>query len=80
MLLDGRQLPVPQRLKVGDGLDQYTVTALVADTVYTLSIEGNGGIMAGGPTTDAPDPMAEHPADAAVDKTGGTVAGADCGL
>jgi serine/threonine protein phosphatase PrpC len=32
VLLDGRQLPVPPRLKVGDALDQYTVTALVADT------------------------------------------------
>ena len=28
----GRQLPVPQRLKVGDTLDGYTITALVADT------------------------------------------------
>lgn len=32
VLLDGRQLPVPGRLKVGDALDGYTVTALVADT------------------------------------------------
>jgi serine/threonine protein phosphatase PrpC len=32
VLLDGRQLPPPPRLKVGDTLDQYTVTALVADT------------------------------------------------
>ncbi|HEY8356807.1 MAG TPA: serine/threonine-protein kinase, partial [Ramlibacter sp.] len=32
VLLDGRQLPVPPRLKVGDVLDGYTVTALVADT------------------------------------------------
>jgi serine/threonine protein phosphatase PrpC len=32
VLLDGRQLPVPPRLKVGDTLDQYTVTVLVADT------------------------------------------------
>ena len=31
-LLQGRQLPVPQRLKVGDRLDTYTVTAAVADT------------------------------------------------
>jgi len=31
-LLQGRQLPVPPRLKVGDRLDGYTVTALVADT------------------------------------------------
>lgn len=31
-LLRGRQLPVPPRLKVGDVLDGYTVTALVADT------------------------------------------------
>jgi hypothetical protein len=27
-----RQLPVPQRLKVGDALDGYTITAMVADT------------------------------------------------
>lgn len=32
VLLDGRALPVPPRLKVGEALDQYTVTALVADT------------------------------------------------
>jgi serine/threonine protein phosphatase PrpC len=32
VLLGGRQLPVPARLKVGDTLDHYTVTALVADT------------------------------------------------
>ena len=32
VLLQGRQLPVPPRLKVGDTLDGYTVTALVADT------------------------------------------------
>ena len=31
-LLQGRQLPVPPRLKVGDRLDAYTVTAAVADT------------------------------------------------
>ncbi len=31
-LLRGRRLPVPPRLKVGDVLDGYTVTALVADT------------------------------------------------
>jgi len=31
-LVQGRQLPVPPRLKVGDRLDQYTVTALVANT------------------------------------------------
>jgi len=31
-LVGARQLPVPQRLKVGDGLDGYTITALVADT------------------------------------------------
>jgi hypothetical protein len=53
-------------------------TALVAGTVYTLSIEGNGGIMAGGPSGGAPSPTAEHPADAVVDKTGGTTAGAVC--
>ena len=53
-------------------------TALVAGTVYTLSIQGNGGIMAGGPTTDAPSPTASEPADSAVDKTGGTVAGSPC--
>ena len=32
VLLDGRQLPVPPRLKIGDTLDGYTVTALLADT------------------------------------------------
>jgi serine/threonine protein phosphatase PrpC len=32
VLLDGRLLPVPPRLKVGDVLDGYTVTAAVADT------------------------------------------------
>ena len=31
-LLQGRQLPVPPRLNVGDRLDAYTVTAAVADT------------------------------------------------
>jgi serine/threonine protein kinase len=31
-VLVGGQLPVPGRLKVGDTLDQYTITALVADT------------------------------------------------
>ena len=31
-LLQGRQLPAALRLKVGDALDGYTVTALVADT------------------------------------------------
>jgi hypothetical protein len=31
-LLQGRQLPVPGRLKVGDRLDGYTITAQVADT------------------------------------------------
>ncbi len=31
-LLQGRQLPVPPRLKVGDRLDAFTVTALVANT------------------------------------------------
>jgi len=32
VLLAGRQLPAPPRLRVGQTLDQYTVTALVADT------------------------------------------------
>ncbi|HSV81212.1 MAG TPA: bifunctional protein-serine/threonine kinase/phosphatase [Ramlibacter sp.] len=32
VLLDGRQLPVPPRLKIGDTLDQFTITGLVADT------------------------------------------------
>jgi serine/threonine protein phosphatase PrpC len=32
VLLHGRHLPVPPRLRVGDTLDGYTVTALVADT------------------------------------------------
>jgi serine/threonine protein phosphatase PrpC len=32
VLLQGRQLPAAPRLKVGDALDGYTVTALVADT------------------------------------------------
>jgi serine/threonine protein phosphatase PrpC len=31
-LLQGRQLPVPPRLRVGDVLDGYTVTGVVADT------------------------------------------------
>jgi len=31
-LLQGRQLPAPPRLKVGDRLDGYTITALVANT------------------------------------------------
>jgi serine/threonine protein phosphatase PrpC len=31
-LLQGRQLPVPPRLKVGDRLDAFTVTALVSNT------------------------------------------------
>jgi serine/threonine protein phosphatase PrpC len=31
-LVQGRQLPAPPRLKVGDQLDGYTVTALVANT------------------------------------------------
>jgi hypothetical protein len=53
-------------------------TALVAGTVYTLSMAGDGGIAAGGPSGGAPSPTAEHPADAVVDKTGGTTAGAAC--
>ena len=32
VLMHGRLLPVPPRLKVGDTLDGYTVTALLADT------------------------------------------------
>lgn len=32
VLVHGRQLPVPGRLKVGDPLDHYTITAVVADT------------------------------------------------
>lgn len=32
VLLGGRQLPVPPRLKVGQVLDAYTITAVVADT------------------------------------------------
>lgn len=32
VLLGARQLPVPARLKVGDALDGFTITALVADT------------------------------------------------
>jgi len=31
-LVQGRQLPAPPRLKVGDRLDQFTITALVANT------------------------------------------------
>lgn len=31
-LVRSRQLPVPAKLKVGDHLDRYTITALVADT------------------------------------------------
>jgi serine/threonine protein phosphatase PrpC len=32
VLLDGRHLPVPPRLRIGEVLDGYTITALVADT------------------------------------------------
>lgn len=32
VLLDGRQLPVPGRLKAGDRLDGYVITSLVADS------------------------------------------------
>lgn len=54
-------------------------TALKAGVVYTLSIKGNGGILAGGPSGGAPSPTASHPADnAPEDKTGGTTAGASC--
>jgi hypothetical protein len=61
------------------GLSQVAEqTALTAGVVYTLSIKGNGGIMAGGPTMAAPSPTASEPADAVVDKTGGTAAGAAC--
>ncbi len=35
-LLRSQQLPVPQRLKVGEAIDGYVVTALVADTVVHL--------------------------------------------
>ena len=53
-------------------------TALTAGVVYTLTIKGNGGIMAGGPSGGAPSPAASEPADAVVDNTGGSVAGATC--
>jgi len=46
-LLRGRRLPVPPRLKVGDMLDGYTVTALVADTgvhrLYQARASGSAG-------------------------------------
>lgn len=53
-------------------------TALTASVVYTLTIKGNGGLMAGGPSGGAPSPAATEPADEAVDKTGGTTVGAVC--
>ena len=41
----GRRLPVPARLKVGDVLDAYTITALVADTgvhrLYQARVTGS---------------------------------------
>ncbi len=47
VLLDGRQLPVPGRLRVGDRLDGYTVTAVVADTgvhrIYQARVDDGGG-------------------------------------
>lgn len=53
-------------------------TSLTAGVVYTLSLKGNGLILAGGPSDGAPSPTASEPEDAVVDNTGGTVAGATC--
>ena len=53
-------------------------TALVAGRTYTLSLDGDGGIMAGGPSGGAPSPTASEPAEVVEDKTGGTTAGAAC--
>ena len=53
-------------------------TALVAGRTYTLTIEGNGGILAGGPSGGAPSPSATEPADAVEDKTNGVAAGSAC--
>lgn len=53
-------------------------TALTAGIVYTLTIKGNGGIMAGGPSGGAPSPTATEPAATVTDETGGTTPGATC--
>jgi serine/threonine protein phosphatase PrpC len=49
-LVQGRQLPVPPRMKVGDRLDQYTITALVANTgvhrLYQARIAGTQELVA----------------------------------
>ena len=49
-LIQGRQLPVPPRLKVGDRLDAYTVTAAVADTgvhrLYQARVTGTQELVA----------------------------------
>ena len=49
-LIQGRQLPVPPRLKVGDRLDAYTITAVVADTgvhrLYQARVTGTQQLVA----------------------------------
>ncbi|WP_280150685.1 bifunctional protein-serine/threonine kinase/phosphatase [Piscinibacter sp. XHJ-5] len=49
-LVQGRQLPVPGRLKVGDRLDAYTITARVADTgvhrLYQARVAGTQELVA----------------------------------
>jgi serine/threonine protein phosphatase PrpC/predicted nucleic acid-binding protein len=49
-LLQGRQLPVPPRLKVGERLDAYTITAAVADTgvhrLYQARVTGTQELVA----------------------------------
>lgn len=50
VLVGARHLPVPGRLKVGDTLDGYTITALVADTgvhrLYQAREAGSGALVA----------------------------------
>jgi serine/threonine protein kinase len=50
MLLRGRQLPVPGRLRVGEVLDAYTITALVDDNgvhrLYQAREAGSGDLVA----------------------------------
>ena len=49
-LVQGRQLPAPPRLKVGDQLDGYTITALVANTgvhrLYQARVTGTQELVA----------------------------------
>lgn len=49
-LVQGRQLPVPGRLKIGDRLDRYTITAQVANTgvhrLYQARVTGTHELVA----------------------------------